>query len=77
MAGGVLYLYYQMKHSTPTTRRKKMLTVTTYIINEGTKSQYFGLMTADEKRVLHYAPNNWKTRKGAENWARKHGYNVA
>ena len=50
--------------------------VITCIINEGTKSQYFGLMTADERQVLHYAPNNWKTRKGALNWAKKHGYEV-
>jgi len=53
-----------------------MLKVTTYIINKGTPSQYYGLMTAVEKQVLHYAPNHWKTRKGAENWARKHGYEV-
>ena len=53
-----------------------MLKVTTYIVNEGTASQYYGLMTAIEKQVLYTAPNNWKTRKGAENWAKKHGFEV-
>lgn len=51
--------------------------VTTYIINKGQESQYFGLKDAEENQVLPYAPNNWKTEKGALNWARKHGYEIA
>lgn len=53
-----------------------MLKVTTYVINKGTSSQYFGLMIAKEKQVLPYAPNNWKTKKGALNWAKRNGYEV-
>lgn len=51
--------------------------VTTYVINKGQKSQYFGLMNAEDKQVLHYAPNNWKTEKGALNWAKRNGYEIA
>lgn len=50
--------------------------VTVYCINRGTSSQYFGLMNAEEGLVLTYAPNNWKTRRGAIGWAKKHGYEV-
>ena len=46
--------------------------VTAYVINKGTPSQYFGLKSSDGS-VLH-APNNWKTEKGALNWAKKNGY---
>ena len=53
------------------------MTVTTYVINEGTKSQYYGLKEVEENKVLWGAPNNWKTKKGAENWAKKHGFEVA
>lgn len=48
--------------------------VTTYVINKGTSSQYYGLKNAEENTVLHYAPNNWKTERGAKNWAIKNGY---
>ena len=41
------------------------------------KSQYFGLKNAESGDVLHYAPNNWKTEKGALNWAKKNGYKIA
>lgn len=50
--------------------------VTTYCINKGTANQYYGLKNAEENQVLHSAPNNWKTEKGAINWARKHGFEV-
>ena len=50
--------------------------VTTYVINKGQKSQYFGLKNAKSGDVLHYAPNNWKTEKGALNWAKKNGYEI-
>lgn len=51
--------------------------VTTYSISQNTTSQYFGLKNAEENTVLHFAPNNWKTEKGALNWAKKHGYEIA
>ena len=51
--------------------------VTTYIINKGTSRQYYGLKNAEENQVLYSAPNNWKTEKGALNWAKKHGYEIS
>lgn len=51
--------------------------VTTYCVNRGTPSEYYGLKNAEENQVLYYAPNNWKTEKGALNWAKKHGYEIA
>ena len=51
-----------------------MLKVRIYTMNEGCKSQYFGLITT-EGNVLHYQPT-WKTRAGAIRWATKHGYKV-
>ena len=46
-----------------------------YVINQNQPSQYFGLMLAEEgnELVLPYAPT-WKTRKGAERYAFKHGF---
>ena len=38
--------------------------------------RYYGLKTAKENTVLHSAPNNWKTERGAYGWAKKHGYEV-
>lgn len=59
----------------------KNMKVTTYTINKGQPSQYFGLMIVEEdpadNQVLPYAPNNWKTERGALNWAKKHGYEIA
>lgn len=49
--------------------------VTTYVINAGTKSQYFGLIS-EEGDVLYGAPNNWKTEAGAIRWAKKHGLEI-
>lgn len=51
--------------------------VKTYIINEGTESQYYGLKNAEENTVLYSAPNNWKTEAGAVRWAKKHGFEIA
>lgn len=51
--------------------------VTTYVINDGTSSQYYGLKTVENNEVLTCAPNNWKTEKGAINWAKKHGYVIS
>lgn len=34
------------------------------------------MKTAKENTVLHSAPNNWKTERGAYGWAKKHGYEV-
>lgn len=40
-----------------------------------TNGTVFVLRTTENK-VLHYAPNRWKTRRGAERWASDNGYNV-
>lgn len=53
-----------------------MLTVTTYCINKGRKSQYFGLKNAKEGNILHAAPNHWKTEKGALRWALNNGFKI-
>ncbi len=50
--------------------------VTTYVINKGQVTQYYGLRTVEDNKILHSAPNNWKTEVGALNWALKHGYEV-
>ncbi len=50
--------------------------VAIYCINKGTPAQYYGLKNAEENTVLYYAPNNWKTEKGAINWAKKHGFEI-
>ena len=51
--------------------------VTVYCINEGTASQYYGLKNKEENTVLRFAPNNWKTVKGALRWAVKNGYEIS
>lgn len=53
-----------------------MLKVTTYCVNKGRKSQYFGLKTVNDRQVLYSAPNHWKTEAGAIRWALNHGYSV-
>lgn len=58
-----------------TKQNKQSLQVTTFVINKGTSSEYYGLKTT-EGNVLHYAPNHWKTKSGAERWALKNGYKV-
>lgn len=50
--------------------------VTTYCINKGQPTQYFGLKNAEDNQVLFFAPNNWKTEKGALRFAVKHGYEI-
>lgn len=50
--------------------------VTTYCMNKGQPSQYFGLISL-EGNVLHSAPNNWKTEQGALRWAKKNGYDIS
>lgn len=50
--------------------------VTTYCINKGTVTEYYGLKNEEENQVLYSAPNNWKTEKGALNWAKKHGFEI-
>lgn len=52
------------------------MVVTTYCINQRTPNQYYGLKNAEENTVLHSAPNNWKTRAGAERWAVKNGFTI-
>lgn len=56
--------------------KNKKLKVTTFCINKGQPTQYFGLKTVEHDWVLFSAPNNWKTEKGALNWAKKHGYEI-
>ena len=46
------------------------LKVKTYCINRGQPTQYYGLKNAKENSVLHSAPNNWKTERGAYGWAK-------
>ena len=50
--------------------------VKTYTINEGQPSQYYGLKNAEDGQVLYDAPNNWKTKRGAEKWAEKNGLEI-
>ena len=52
------------------------MTVTTYCINKGQRSQYYGLKNAKENQVLYFAPNNWKTEKGALRWALNNGFSI-
>ena len=52
------------------------MVVTTYCINKGTPSQYYGLKNAEDNTVLHYAPNNWKTEAGAKRWAQRNGFRL-
>ena len=61
-------------------RQPYKLKVKTDCFNKGCPSQFFVLVTEEDKghpEVLHYAPNNWKTERGALNWAKKHGYEVS
>lgn len=53
--------------------------VTTGIINRGTDAERYVLLCIDrgEKFVMPYAPNNWKTERGAKSWAKKRGYEVS
>ena len=71
------YNNYSKGNGNPKTERIFKMKVTTYVINEGQTTQYYGLKDADENMVLYSAPNNWKTEKGALNWARKHGFEIA
>ena len=61
-------------------RQPYKLKVKTDRFNKGCPSQFFVLVTEEDKghlEVLHYAPNNWKTERGALNWAKRHGYEVS
>lgn len=48
--------------------------VTIYTINKGQPTQYFGLKRVEDNQVLICAPNNWKTERGAANWAKRNGF---
>lgn len=52
------------------------LEVKVFCINEGQTGQYYGLKLADGSGVLHSAPNDWKTYKGAIRWALHHNMEV-
>ena len=54
--------------------KNTQLFVTTYCVNKGSSSMYFGLKTVKDNQVLHSAPNNWKTKQGAIKWANKNGF---
>lgn len=69
-------IYPQQRTTPPQRKGVYIMKVTTYCINKGQKTQYFGLKAVESNQVLYYAPNNWKTEKGAINWAKKHGYTV-
>ena len=49
------------------------------VMNENQSGQFW-VLTVDhghgEWVVSVSAPNNWKTKKGAECWARKHGFEL-
>ena len=52
------------------------MVVTTYCINKGTPSQYYGLKNAEDNTFLHFVPNNWKTEAGAKRWAQRNGLTI-
>lgn len=54
------------------------LKVKLYCTNKGQPTQAFGLKLAEKgnEQVLPYAPNNWKTERGAVAYAEKRGYVV-
>ena len=54
----------------------KKMEVTVDVINKYSNSPIYVLKNAKENTILHYAPNKWKTEKGAKNWAIKQGYKV-
>ena len=59
-----------------TVKASSSLKVKPYVINKGQSGEYYGLKNAEDNQVLHSAPNNWKSEKGAINWAKKKGYEV-
>lgn len=58
-------------------RGGRKMKVKVFVINEGTTSEFYGLKNAEENTVLYGAPNNWKTKKGAMNWATKNRLEIA
>lgn len=50
--------------------------VKAFCINRGQPTQYFVLANAKSGDILVYAPNRWKTEKGALRWAVKNGYTL-
>lgn len=51
--------------------------VKVYEFNKDTGSKVYKLKEAASDMLIYDVPNNWKTRKGAESWAKKHGYKIA
>lgn len=54
--------------------------VKTFCINKGTTTEHYILICVDidgSEWVMNYAPNNWKTEKGALRYATKRGYAIA
>lgn len=50
--------------------------VEAHLLGEGQPDQYYILCNKRTKDVVHYAPNKWKTEKGALTWAKNHGYRI-
>ena len=51
-----------------------------FCINKGMTTEHYILMCVDsdgEEWVMNYAPNNWKTEKGALRYAAKRGLEIA
>lgn len=66
----------EMKRLFGRKNEKAKMKVSVYVINKGHSGQYYGLKNSEDNQVLHYAPNNWKTEKGALRWAKNNGYEV-
>ena len=65
-----------IKSTKKSVKASSSLKVKPYVINKGQSGEYYGLKNAEDNQVLHSAPNNWKSERGAINWAKKKGYEV-
>lgn len=65
-----------IKSTKKSVKASSSLKVKPYVINKGQSGEYYGLKNAEDNQVLHSAPNNWKSERGAINWAKKKGYDV-
>lgn len=65
-----------IKSTKKSVKASSSLKVKPYVINKGQSGEYYGLKNAEDNQVLRSAPNNWKSERGAINWAKKKGYEV-
>lgn len=65
-----------IKSTKKSVKASSSLKVKPYVINKGQSGEYYGLKNAEDNQVLRSAPNNWKSERGAINWAKKKGYDV-